>query len=207
MICSVLGMFMLYSTHAQTIDTVRPSVSLGEVVVTAQFKPTLIQNAIIPVRVISENQLKLTGAHQLRDALLQELSFDISQASVFGGSPQINGISKENIKILVNGIPVIGRLDGVIDLNQIPLQDVRRVEIIEGPSSVYHGTDALGGTINIITNTIKNIPHGIRLGFDYESIGSKNVQLTGIWNRKKHHIQAGANRYIFDGVSFKNQRA
>ena len=207
MICSVLGMFMLYSNHAQTIDTVRPSVSLGEVVVTAQFKPTLIQNAIIPVRVISENQLKLTGAHQLRDALLQELSFDISQASVFGGSPQINGISKENIKILVNGIPVIGRLDGVIDLNQIPLQDVRRVEIIEGPSSVYHGTDALGGTINIITNTIKNIPYGIRLGFDYESIGSKNVQLTGIWNRKKHHIQAGANRYIFDGVSFKNQRA
>ena len=80
MICSVLGMFMLYSNHAQSIDTARPSVSLGEVVVTAQFKPTLIQNVIIPVRVISENQLKLTGAHQLRDALLQELSFDISQA-------------------------------------------------------------------------------------------------------------------------------
>lgn len=128
--------FIISSSTAQVLDSTRPPELLDEVVITAQFKPTQIDRVITPVKVITSNQLKLTGAHQLRDALMQELSIDIAQASVFGGSPQINGISKENVKIMVNGIPVVGRLDGVIDLNQIPLVNVRRIEIIEGPSSV-----------------------------------------------------------------------
>jgi len=199
--------FIISSSTAQVLDSTRPPELLDEVVITAQFKPTQIDRVITPVKVITSNQLKLTGAHQLRDALMQELSIDIAQASVFGGSPQINGISKENVKIMVNGIPVVGRLDGVIDLNQIPLVNVRRIEIIEGPSSVYHGTDALGGTINIITDIERKYPWSIQVGANYESIGAKEFKFNSSFNHHKHHLQTGANAYFFDGVSFNGQRA
>ncbi|MDZ7846145.1 MAG: TonB-dependent receptor plug domain-containing protein [Owenweeksia sp.] len=61
------------------------------------------------------------------------------------------GLSGAKIKILVDGVPVIGRLDGNIDISQINLSNIERVEIVEGPMSVQDGTDAVAGTINLIT--------------------------------------------------------
>ncbi len=51
--------------------------------------------------------------------LTNELNVRLSQDNVLGSSLSIQGISGQNIKILVDGVPVIGRLDGNIDLNQI----------------------------------------------------------------------------------------
>ena len=50
---------------------------------------------------------------------------------------------------------MIGRLNGNIDLSQVNLLNVKRIEIVEGPLSVNYGSDALGGTINIITKKIQ----------------------------------------------------
>ena len=44
----------------------------------------------------------------------------------------LQGISGQ-MKILVDGIPVIGRLNGSIDVSQINLNDIERIEIVEGP--------------------------------------------------------------------------
>ena len=50
-------------------------------------------------------------------------------------------------------------MNGNIDLSQINLNNVEQIEIIEGPLSTIYGTDALAGTINIITKKLdyKNI--------------------------------------------------
>jgi outer membrane receptor for ferrienterochelin and colicins len=75
---------------------------------------------------------------------------------VYGSSVSINGISGEGVKILVNGVPMVGRIDGKIDISQINLTNVERIEIVKGPQSVIYGTDALGGVINIITKEQKD---------------------------------------------------
>ena len=63
----------------------------------------------------------------------------------------VQGLSGENVKILIDGVPVVGRLNGNVDLSQINLTNIERVEIVEGPLSVNYGTNALAGTINLIT--------------------------------------------------------
>ena len=55
--------------------------------------------------------------------------------------------------MLVDGVPVRGRLNGQVDLSQLSLNNVERVEIVNGPMAVEYGTNALAGTINLITKS------------------------------------------------------
>ena len=61
-------------------------------------------------------------------------------------------MSGENVKIMIDGVPVIGRQNGNLDLSQLNLLGIEHVEIIEGPLSVNYGNNALVGTINLIAS-------------------------------------------------------
>lgn len=124
---------------------------LDGLVVTGQYAPNTIEKATHKVRVIDRQKMDVMSAQNLRDVLTNELNIRISQDNVLGSSMSMQGISGQNVKILIDGVPVVGRLEGNIDLSQINLNNIERVEIIEGPMSVNYGTDALAGTINLIT--------------------------------------------------------
>ena len=83
----------------------------------------------------------------------------------------------ETPQILVDGIPVIGRTNGNIDISQLSLTNIERVEIVKGPMSTLYGTDALGGVINLISakdTENKFSANGIGT---YESVGRYNFDL------------------------------
>ena len=74
-------------------------------------------------------------------------------------------------RILVDGVPVIGRLDGNIDLSQINLENVDHIEIVEGPMSVIYGSNALAGVVNFILDTDFE---GVRGGAQYSFYNHNN---------------------------------
>ena len=53
------------------------------------------------------------------DVLEQEINIRLSQDNILGSSLSIQGLDGQNIKIMIDGVPVIGRLDGNIDISQI----------------------------------------------------------------------------------------
>jgi len=142
-----------------------------EMAVTAQFEPESAKESLYPVRIFSRERIENQAADNLRELLNFGLTLDIDQHSVFGSSLSIDGVSGENLKILVDGAPVIGRLDGIIDLEQIDLDAVRQVELIEGPVSVYYGTDALAGVVNVISHTPTREGWRGAVASGYESAG------------------------------------
>jgi outer membrane receptor for ferrienterochelin and colicins len=148
---------------------------LSEVVVTAQYAPTDARNAVFPVRVLKRERIERLGANNLEQLLSQELNLRVSQDMVLGSSLSMQGISGQNVKILVDGIPVIGRTDGNIDLGQINLANIERVEIIEGPSSVFYGTDALAGVVNLISKRGQAEKWKIGLTSQYEQFGESSL--------------------------------
>src|SRR5690606_8167852 len=117
-----------------------------------------------------------------------ENNLRISQDGVLGSSLSIMGVSGENIKIMIDGVPIIGRLDGSIDLSQISLNDIERIEIIEGPLSTVYGTNALGGTINLITKKDGLKKWSVQPGVYYESSGQYNSDIQLSLNHKKNQI-------------------
>ena len=177
--------------------------NLKTVVVTGQIAEKYSEEAVHKVRIISAKKLKSGLYTNLGQILEKELNIKLSQDNVLGSSISLQGISGQNIKILIDEIPVIGRLNGNIDLSQISLNNIDRIEIIEGPLSTLYGTDALAGTINIISK--KNFDNKKHVNTYYESIGKYNYDIL-LNNKNKHNtIIYNFGRKYFNGWS-KNQK-
>jgi len=175
--------------------------SLGDIVVTAQFEPQSVANAVYKVKVIHASSIHHKGANSLSDLLQEEMNIDLAQNSVFGSNVEVQGISKENIKILIDGVPVIGRLNGIIDLSQINLSNVERVEIIEGPVSVFYGTDAMGGIMNLITKKDQRETLEGSVTVFCESINAKSLTGNIGYQFGKSIIRMNGGIYQFGGLS------
>jgi len=172
---------------------------LNDFVVTAQYAPNNPEKAVHKIKIIDQKKIAAMAAVNLRDVLTNEMMVRIGQDNVLGSSMSLQGISGQNVKILMDGVPVIGRLDGNIDISQINMNNVERIEIVEGPLSVSYGTDALAGTINIITKKNKGGSRFLDADAYYESIGQYNLNLaTGI-GFKQHSFRLSGGRNYFDG--------
>ncbi len=172
---------------------------MDEVVVTAQIKPKKADNSIYKVNVINNLKIKEKAANNLSDLLSGELNFRITQDAALGSGLTLNGLKGEHVKILIDGVPVIGRMNGNIDLGQLNLNNVDHIEVIEGPMSVQYGSNALAGAINIITreNTRNKVTAGVQTYF--ESVGVYNADATVSLNRKKHSVSLNGGRNFFGG--------
>ncbi|MBI3238493.1 MAG: TonB-dependent receptor [Flavobacteriia bacterium] len=173
--------------------------TLEEFIVTGQFSAVSTEHSIQKARVIDRAVMDAKGAVNLRDVLQSELNIRISQDQVLGSGMSLQGMNGQNVKILIDGVPVIGRVDGEIDLSQINLSNVERIEIIEGPSSVSFGSNALAGTINLITKKREKAGQDLQLNSYVESVGSYNLDGRLTTNVKRSQIQVYGLRNYFDG--------
>lgn len=174
---------------------------LDQVVLTGQFGNGSSRNSMYKVRVLNRDRIEAMGANSLKDLLGQEVNFRLAQDQVLGTQLAIQGLSGEGVKVMIDGVPVIGRLGGNIDLNQITLDDVERVEIVEGPLSVQYGTDALAGTVNLITRKDRPKKLGISARAYTESVGQYNFSGAANWARKRNAFSAGGGRNFFGGYA------
>ena len=175
---------------------------LDETVVTGVPAPVRLQNALAQYRVITRDQMKAQGAMTVADALTTQLNITVGNDRVLGANLTMQGLGGDKIKVLIDGLPVNGRENGNIDLGQLSLNNVARIEIVQGPMSVLYGSDALGGVINIITAKPKK-PLEASAGFNYESVGHYNADVAGAWRiSERQSIQAGAGRNFSDAFGY-----
>lgn len=170
-----------------------------EVAITAQYKSQVVEKAVHNIKVIDRQKIEAMAAQDLKDVLTNELNVRLGEDNILGSSMQLQGIGGENVKILVDGVPFNGRLNGNIDLSQIPLESIERIEIVEGPLSVSYGTDALAGTINIITKKNQARRFEVNSNNYFESSGKVNNTVSLGWQLKKHQIRLEGGRHFFDG--------
>ncbi|WKZ74565.1 MAG: TonB-dependent receptor [Vicingaceae bacterium] len=174
-------------------------VALNEIIFTAQYAPNSSQKAVHKVKIIDNKKIQTMGAQNLRDVLSNEMNVRISQDNVLGSSMSLQGVSGQNVKILIDGVPVTGRLNGNIDISQINMNNVEHIEIVEGPLSVNYGTDALAGTINIITKKSQKETFSVSSNNYYESIGQYNFTGRIGYRKNKNIVTVSGGRNYFDG--------
>lgn len=173
--------------------------TLDPVCVTTQYQPTTLSTAVQKITVINSDQIRKSGAVSLADVITYQTGIRLSQDNILGTSMSLGGIGGENIKVLIDGVPVIGRLNGSIDLSQINLDNIERIELIEGPLSVNYGTNALAGTLNLITKKEKKPGLRIELNPYYENIGNYNFNTRIALSLKKNTFTLSGGRNYFDG--------
>jgi outer membrane receptor for ferrienterochelin and colicins len=184
-------------THV--IDLSPEYYQLDQVVVTGQFRPQPVDKSIYKIRVIDNRQIQLKAASNVGDLLRNDLSFQYRSEGVLGDFIRIRGLSGEYVKILLDGMPITGRIGDQIDLGQLTLNNVDHIEVIEGPMSVIYGSSALAGAINIITSDYSGKKYQVQAGTYYESIGTYNANLSLSANKGNNTFSLNGARNFFSG--------
>lgn len=141
-------LLLAFTTRAQ--DTTVFKSDMEEVVVTATRSERKLSNVAVPTTIIGQKRIAQSGSLRLHDILGEQTGLFITQS--FGKGVQMQGLNPDYTLILINGEPMIGRMSGVLDLSRISVGNIRKVEIVKGPSSSLYGSEALAGVINIITD-------------------------------------------------------
>lgn len=176
-----------------------PEKAMDEVIVTASRTPRLLGNTAVPVSVITAKTLYQSGSLRLSDILTEQTGLVFTDD--FGKGVQIQGLSSEYALILIDGEPLIGRTGGVLDLSRLTVRNIRKIEIIKGPSSSLYGSEALGGVINIITDRAGQ--NKTDMALRYGRFNTLDGTLNFSRRFKKTDIQASANYNRSEGYSLR----
>lgn len=191
-------------------DSLKPKQLEEVMVVTGQYKPQSVKNSVYQVRVITKERIQKQSATKLQDVLSNELNIRFAQDLSTGGSGiTMMGLKGQNVKILIDGLPMTGRqgTSNEIDINQIDINAVERIEIVEGPMSVIYGPDALAGVINIITKKTGSAKLSVIAKLHEETIGKEygigegiHNQYAGLtWRKKNWEVGGGFGHNFFGG--------
>lgn len=188
---TILGSVLELSAQTDT------SAVLEEVTVTTgQYRQKYLSSSVYKVRVISTDQIRMRGAINILDVLNTELGVRLSTDYVLGETDiQLMGMSGPNVKVLLDGVPLVDRGETRQSISQVNINDVEKIEIVEGPMSVVYGTDALAGVINIITKKNATIPRNklsVTAGILEETVPKEYDPFTG-GGVHNQHIGVGYN--------------
>lgn len=187
----LLSAFLLSApdmTGAGRIDTTKV---LNEVVVTGTNNS--VPRRLLPytVSVVSNRQLEATGQTQVLSAISGMVpSLFVSQRSIFGfgvsnggaGHIKLRGVGGDRasaVLMMVDGQPQFAGIYSHHIADFYDKEYVERIEVLRGPGSVLYGSNAMAGTINVITkNATKK---GVRTTLQSQ-YGSYNTWLSSLTN-------------------------
>jgi len=143
------------TVYGQQYDTTKVAL-LNEVVITATRNEKNLNNVGRSITVITRDDIKKSGVLTVSELLNQKEGFYIVGAQQNPGS--INSISTRGTNnshtiVLIDGIPLSdpSSTDNSLDLSELSLANIYRIEIVRGSHSTLYGSSAIGGVINIIT--------------------------------------------------------
>lgn len=205
----MLGCIWAHGQAIQT-DSIAWEMALEEMVITGNFQPQSVKNSVYQIKTISSERIQSQGSTRLQDVLQTELNIRFQQDMALGeATMSMQGLSGQNVKILLDGVPIVGRqgTSNAVNLNQINVHTIERIEIVEGPMSVIYGADAIAGVINIITKKPGKERWKLGLRLHEESVGNEyslregihNQSIFGSYRWKKWYLQGDAAHNYFGG--------
>ena len=123
------------------------------IIVTATRTEIPLDQATVPVSVITREDIELSMATDLAELLRFEAGIDIGRNGGPGQATSIflRGTESNHTLLLIDGVRMNPGTIGGAAIQHISPEVIERVEIVKGARSALFGTDAIGGVINIIT--------------------------------------------------------
>jgi vitamin B12 transporter len=128
--------------------------ALEEIEVTTPLRvPEEEKNIIADTTVITSDEIKRAGLSSLPQLLQQQPGIEVTNTGGPGKVSSINirGTSSTHSIILIDGLRVGSSTAGTTAIQDIPLSQIERIEIVRGPVSSLYGQDGIGGVIQIFT--------------------------------------------------------
>lgn len=136
-------------------DETTDSIMLDDMVVTATRSENSAFATPVTISVVDQQQIQEQNATTFTDLLDGVAGVTLSGAGPWETTPTIRGLGTNRVLVLFDGDRETNLWAGRAPLTPfIDSNDIERIEVVKGPSSVLYGSDALGGVINIITKEV-----------------------------------------------------
>lgn len=192
------------ATPALAVAQHADSTSLPAVVVTATRTPTPITATTQPVTVLSGETLRARGVTTVADALREVAGASVAQSGSPGAVTSLfmRGGESRYTKVLIDGVAV-NTVGGTVFLQNLTLDNVDRIEIVQGPASALYGADAMAGVVQIFTR--RGTDRGADLSLDGGTHGTRNESASLRTGNRVADVSLGAGWHHTDGIaSFNN---
>jgi len=126
---------------------------LDEVVITGTRNRISKRDSPIIVSTVNSKKLASTQSNTLAEGIIFTPGVRVETNCQNCGFTQVrlNGLEGSYTQILVNSRPIFSSLLGVYGLEQIPANSIQNIEIVRGGGSALYGSNAIAGTVNVIT--------------------------------------------------------
>jgi len=153
---------------AQTIDYGSLEQIFGEPVTnSATGKPQRASNAPVSMVIVSQDEIRRSGATNVPDILQRVVGLDVWRWTNGHADVAVRGMNSAfspRLLVLVNGRQVYMDHFGMTAWNNLPvaLAEIRQIEVVKGPNTALFGFNAVGGVVNIVTynplaDTVSNV--------------------------------------------------
>jgi vitamin B12 transporter len=181
------------------------SLELNPVVISATRLEQPLSEVLSSVSVITRQDIEKSQSPSLADLLQGEAGFEFGRNGGPGSTTSffLRGQNSINVVLLIDGVR--SQVDGIgsLQVSDMPLAQIERIEILRGNTSALYGDAAVGGVINIWTRQGRGEP----AAYGSVTLGSRNTfgtnaGLGGTVNDLSFNVQGGRNGS--DGFSAMN---
>lgn len=201
LISVVSGLLTVLSAplYAQVVAELNP------VVISARGYSQLASETLSSVTVVGRDEIDQSQAKSLVDLLKGQPGFEFGRNGGIGTTTSIflRGADSKNTVVLIDGVRAHSDNIGAINLSDISLSHVERVEILRGNASALYGESAIGGVISITTRVPNS---GTPKAYGSIGVGARNThELTAGYGGSLDDVQFNviASRFYTDGFSAK----
>ncbi len=139
-----------------------------------------------PIVTVGQEDLEITGA-QTVDTLLNQLPQFVPGINQSSNNPsnggqanlQLRGLGSNRTLILLDGRRIVPSTSGgSVDVNTVPAQMIRNIEVITGGASATYGSDAVGGVVNFLLRDFEGFEASVQYGQSDQGDGiNKSISL------------------------------
>ncbi|MFV0566771.1 MAG: TonB-dependent receptor plug domain-containing protein [Flavobacteriaceae bacterium] len=147
----------IFATSQDLQTKPQDTTQLGEVVITSSRIDLPFRENSRTIKIVTAQDLKNLGVTNVTDALQQIAGIDVRRQGVSGMQADlyIRGGSFDQTLLLIDGIKVDDPQTGHHTLNMaLPIDVIKRIEVIKGPAARIFGQNAFTGAVNIVTKDV-----------------------------------------------------
>jgi len=177
-------------------------IEMSSIVITGTKTERYLKDVPVTTQVIKGAKLRESGPMDVSQ-ILNELTGVAVVENQFGTGIELGGFGADHILVLIDGMEILGRTNGQLDISQIATDQIERIEVVKGASSALYGSEAMGGIINVITKKPQK-DFNILLSGDAGSYGRLNGDITLMGGVGNWRSKLFANRRKYGGNDSNN---
>lgn len=168
--CLVLYSFSLSNTNIASDIQNQSPLSIDTVFVSASRIENNIFLLPISSLLITKSDINNKSSGDIASLLINEQGIDVRNYRLLNGASSISllGSTSQQTLVLLDGLPINSASSGMPDLGLFSINNLERIEIVKGPTSSLYGANALGGVVNLITQSALQIKDSLIYDIDYK---------------------------------------